>query len=57
MLVKKHGPTELRTNARSNGRGWDWRSGFARGTNGKDVLSVLRLALANQVADGWMTEE
>lgn len=38
-------------------KGWDWRVGFKRDSKGKDVLSVLRLALAKEVADGWMEEE
>lgn len=57
MLVRKSGPS---TRAKGDGkatRGWDWRVGFARGTSGKDVLSVLKLALAKEVADGWQDED
>ncbi|KAF2100989.1 hypothetical protein NA57DRAFT_74584 [Rhizodiscina lignyota] len=42
---------------KEGGKGWDWRVGFARKTAGKEVLGVLRLAVAKEIADGWMEEE
>ncbi|KAF2401876.1 hypothetical protein EJ06DRAFT_491714 [Trichodelitschia bisporula] len=40
-------------------RGWDWRKGLKRDARGEEVLRVLRLALAEEVARVWMegTEE
>lgn len=58
MLVRKQAPKTASGNTETGKeRGWDWRTGFARGTTGKEVLSVLRLALAKEVADGWLDEE
>lgn len=34
-------------------RGWDWRKGFKSEVTGEDVLKVLRLGLAKEVARGW----
>lgn len=56
LLVRKPANAGRQAKAAEDGRGWDWRSGFARGTSGKEVLAVVRLALAKEVADGWMTE-
>ena len=38
-------------------RGWDWRSGLAQGTKGKEVLRMLRLSLARKIASHWMDSE
>jgi len=35
-------------------RGWDWRTALRRGVKGEDVLRVLRLGLAKEVARGWL---
>ncbi|KAI9880783.1 MAG: hypothetical protein M1830_000219 [Pleopsidium flavum] len=35
-------------------RGWDWRNGLGRGVKGEDVLRVLRVGLAKEVARGWL---
>ena len=38
-------------------RGWDWRTGLRRGANGEDVLRILRLGLAQELAAGWIQDE
>jgi len=35
-------------------RGWDWRTGFGREAKGEDVLRMLRLGLAKEVARSWV---
>ena len=35
-------------------RSWDWRKGWQRGATGEDVLRVLRLNIAKELAQGWM---
>ena len=35
-------------------RGWDWRDGMKDGTKGEDVLRILRLGLAKDVARAWI---
>lgn len=35
-------------------RGWDWRMGFGREVKGEDVLRILRLGLAKEVARAWV---
>lgn len=35
-------------------RGWDWRVGLKAGVKGEDVLAILRLGLAREVARGWL---
>jgi hypothetical protein len=37
-------------------RGWDWRNGVKAGTTGEDVLRILRLGLAKDLAKAWMVE-
>lgn len=37
-------------------RGWDWRRGLAAGTTGEDVLRILRLGLAKDLARAWIAE-
>lgn len=37
-------------------RGWDWRKGLAEDTKGEDVLRILRLGLANEIARHWISE-
>lgn len=34
-------------------RGWDWRTGLGKDTSGDDILRILRLGLAKEVATGW----
>jgi hypothetical protein len=34
-------------------RGWDWRKGLKRTSKAEDVLMILRLTLAERVADAW----
>lgn len=35
-------------------RGWDWREGLSRDAKGDDVLRILRLGLAQDIARHWM---
>ncbi|TVY86307.1 Nucleoporin, partial [Lachnellula willkommii] len=37
-------------------RGWDWRRGISAGTTGDDVLRILRLGLAKDLAKAWLLE-
>lgn len=37
-------------------RGWDWRKGMAEDAKGEDVLRVLRLGLAKDIARHWISE-
>lgn len=37
-------------------RGWDWRKGLAEDAKGEDVLRILRLGLANEIARHWISE-
>ena len=37
-------------------RGWDWRSGISANTTGEDVLRILRLGLARDLATAWLVE-
>ncbi|KAG9236232.1 hypothetical protein BJ875DRAFT_397629 [Amylocarpus encephaloides] len=37
-------------------RGWDWRRGLSAGTSAHDVLSILRLGLAKDLAQAWLRE-
>lgn len=37
-------------------RGWDWRRGLSAGVTGEDVLRMLRLGLAKEVARVWIAE-
>lgn len=37
-------------------RGWDWRKGMAGETKGKEVLRILRLGLAKDIARHWISE-
>ena len=36
------------------GRGWDWRKGIRRDSKGSDVLRILRVGLAREMAAGWV---
>ncbi|KAL9632493.1 MAG: hypothetical protein Q9164_005287 [Protoblastenia rupestris] len=38
-------------------RGWDWREGVARDAKGEDVLRILRLGLAKDVARHWIDND
>jgi len=37
-------------------RGWDWREGVQAGTSAEDVLRILRLGLAKDLAKAWLKE-
>lgn len=37
-------------------RGWDWRQGISAGTSAEDVLRILRLGLAKDLAKAWLLE-
>ncbi len=34
-------------------RGWDWRKGLPKETSGADILRILRLGLAKDMARSW----
>jgi hypothetical protein len=34
-------------------REWDWRKGLKRTSKAEDVLKIVRLQLAERVADAW----
>ena len=38
-------------------RGWDWRAGTTSDMKGEDVLRILRLGLARDVARHWMDDD
>lgn len=38
-------------------RGWDWRKGLKRTFKGEDVLKIVRLQIANRVADAYAEGE
>lgn len=38
-------------------RGWDWRRGFPRGVSGKEVVRVLRLGVAREIARAFAEGE
>ncbi|KAL6714034.1 hypothetical protein ACLMJK_008528 [Lecanora helva] len=46
----------LKASARGK-RGWDWRQGLEKNTKGEDVLQILRLGLAKDIAKHWMAGE
>lgn len=37
-------------------RGWDWRQGISAGTSTEDLLRILRLGLAKDLAKAWLIE-
>jgi len=37
-------------------RGWDWRRGISASTSGDDLLRILRLGLAKDLAKAWLAE-
>ena len=37
-------------------KGWDWRKGLAETAKGEDVLRILRLGLAKDIARHWIGE-
>lgn len=37
-------------------RGWDWRKGISASTTGSDILRMLRLGLAKELARVWVLE-
>jgi hypothetical protein len=37
-------------------RAWDWRRGISAGTSGDDLLRILRLGLAQDLAKAWLAE-
>ena len=38
-------------------RAWDWRKGMAKDARGEDVLRILRLGLARDIARHWVEDE
>ncbi|RDW62840.1 hypothetical protein BP5796_11142 [Coleophoma crateriformis] len=37
-------------------RGWDWRQGLTANTTGEEILRILRLGLAKDLARAWLVE-
>lgn len=37
-------------------RGWDWRKSISAGTSGDDLLKILRMGLAQDLAKAWLKE-
>ena len=37
-------------------RGWDWRTGLPKNSKGEEVLTILRLGLARELARAWLDE-
>ena len=37
-------------------RGWDWRRGISSSMKGEDLLRILRLGLAKDLAKAWLVE-
>ena len=35
-------------------RGWDWRAGLPSDAKGEDVLRILRLSVAKEIARNWI---
>lgn len=56
VLVKGKDERE-RERAAEVKRGWDWRTGLKADVKGEDVLGILRLELAKEVARGWLDGE
>jgi hypothetical protein len=56
--------SQLKQSMRSSGvivkgnikRGWDWRHGISASTKGDDILRILRLGLAKDLAKAWLSE-
>lgn len=38
-------------------RGWDWRDRLGEKAKGEDVLRILRMGLARDIAKHWMAGE
>lgn len=45
---------ERRAPEKEQKRGWDWRVGVRSGMKGDDILAILRLNLAKEVASAWI---
>ena len=52
-LVK---PTAAEEEEGGEQRGWDWRKGLAGSATGDEVLRILRLGLAKDMARLWIHE-
>ena len=53
----ENGSSRALVQSGENGRrGWDWRKGLAEGAKGEDVLRMLRLGLAKDIARHWISE-
>jgi len=37
-------------------RAWDWRKGMEKDAVGQDVLKILRMGLAEEIAQTWILE-
>ena len=38
-------------------KGWDWRAGVSRDATAEDVLRILRLGLAKDMAKHWIEND
>ena len=56
-MMNGNGDGKERDQVEKEKRGWDWRTGIGKGTKGNDVLRVLRLGLAKEVARAWVDGE
>ena len=55
--VVMNGNGKEREEVEKEKRGWDWRTGMREGAKGNDVLRILRLGLAREVARAWVDGE
>lgn len=55
--VVMNGYGEAREEIEKEKRGWDWRLGMRDRVKGDDVLRILRLGLAKEVARAWVDGE
>lgn len=56
-LESGSGVVDRKGKGKEEKRGWDWRSGVKVETTGEDVLRILRLGLAREVARAWVDGE
>ena len=49
---ERRNETDIKVNAVK--RGWDWRQGIQKNASGADVLRILRLGLAKDMAKAWL---
>ena len=57
VLVRVNGTGNSNEARSQEKRGWDWRTGMKKGATGQDLLSMLRLGLAKEIARVWIEDE